>query len=282
MKYLAFPFFVSILFSCKSKSTGQQEDEIYSRHLQRKVKLSIINTPIPDERTELNLLLLNDGQDTRAMRVKEIVDSLYKANLIQPLLVVAIHAGDRMQEYGISGKPDYEKRGSRAVFYNSFIQDELYAFIKKRAGARKFKSIAIAGWSLGGLSAFDIAWNNSDKIDKVGLFSPSFWWRDKDTKDSSYSNEKNRIVYSIIKASRRKPSTRYWFFVGSLEEQSDRDKDGIIDVVDDTEDIRNLLEAKGLGRKEEMPMIIDPNGKHELSYWSKQLPGFLIWAFGKQ
>ena len=281
MKCIFYTLLILTLFSCKGKSSTQQEDEIYSRHLQRKVKLSIINTPIPDDKTQLNLLLLNDGQDAGSMRVKEIMDSLYQKNLIQPLLVVAIHAGDRMQEYGISDKPDYEKRGGRASFYNSFIDNELYAFIKKRAGVRKFKSIAIAGWSLGGLSAFDIAWNNSDKIDKAGLFSASFWWRDKDTKDSSYSDEKNRIAYSLIKASRRKASTQYWFFAGALEEQSDRDNDGIIDVVDDMEDIRDLLEAKGLGRKEDMPMIIDPLGKHEISAWSKQLPTFLIWAFGK-
>ncbi len=281
MKYFIVPFFFILFIGCKNKSIELQEDKIYSRHLQRQVTLSIINTPIPDNKESLNLLLLNDGQDIKALRLNEIIDSLYKLNRIQPLLVVAIHAGDRMQEYGISGKPDYENKGNRAALYNAFVDKELYSFIKKKAGVQKFKSVTVAGWSLGGLSAFDIAWNNADKIDRVGIFSGSFWWRDKDAKDSTYSHEKNRIVFATIKASRRKPSTKYWFFTGSLEETSDRDKDGIIDVQDDTEDIRLLLMEKGLARKEEIPLVIDRLGKHDLNTWSRQFPEFLIWACGK-
>ena len=88
-------------FSCKSK-IKQQDDELYSRHLQRQVKLTIISTPMPDDKSEMNLLLLNDGQEMGQFRIKEIVDSLYSKNLIKPLLVVGIHAGDRMKEYGVA------------------------------------------------------------------------------------------------------------------------------------------------------------------------------------
>ncbi len=49
-----------------------------------------------------------------------------------------------------------------------------YIHSKRKAAIRKFKSIAIAGNSLGGIVAFDIAWHNADKIDKVGVFSGSF------------------------------------------------------------------------------------------------------------
>src|SRR5882757_2151191 len=91
--------------SCKKK-IKTQEDEIYSRHLQRQVKLTIISTPIPDDKAELNLLLLNDGQDLEQFRVKDILDSLYKKKLIQPLIIVGIAAGDRTKEYGVSGTPD--------------------------------------------------------------------------------------------------------------------------------------------------------------------------------
>ena len=99
----------------------------------------------------------------------------------------------------------------------------------------------IAGSSMGGLSAFDIAWNHPDKISKVGLFSGSFWWRDKSSDDSTYSDEENRIMYSKLKASRKKPGLQYWFYAGAEEEKSDRDKDNIIDVIGDTKDIINLL-----------------------------------------
>lgn len=266
--------------SCKSK-IKQQNDEIYSRHLQRQVKLTIISTPMPDDKNDLNLLILNDGQEMGQFRVKEILDSLYSKKLIKPLLIVGVHAGDRMKEYGVADNPDYLKRGDKADHYESFINNELYPFAKKNATVRKFKSVVIAGCSSGGLSAFDIAWNRSDKIDKVGVFSGALWWRDKDDKAADYDNDKNRIILSKIKSSRKKPKLQYWFYAGQKEEDGDRDKDGIIDVVDDTKDLIELIKSKNICLPDDIRFTEDANGKHDYGAWSKQLPAFLIWAFGK-
>ncbi|MBS1754164.1 MAG: esterase family protein [Bacteroidetes bacterium] len=266
---------------CCKRKIKQQDDEIYSRHLQRHVKLTVITTPMPDDKNDLNLLILNDGQDIGQWRVKETVDSLYRKKLIKPLVIVAVHAGDRMKEYGVAGYPDFLKRGDKAGFYDDFINNELYPFAKKNATVRKFKSVVIAGCSLGGLSAFDIAWNRADKIDKVGVFSGSFWWRDMDDKAPGYSDAKNRIMFTKLKASRKKPGLKYWFYAGDKEEDSDRDKDGIIDVVDDTKDLIALIQSKNVSLPGDIKFIEDANGKHDYSAWSKQLPDFLIWAFGK-
>lgn len=269
-----------LMSACKSK-IKQQDDELYSRHLQRHVKLTIITTPMPDDKNELNLLLLNDGQDMGQFRVKEIVDSLYRKDLIKPLLIVGVHAGDRMKEYGVAGYPDFMGRGDKAEYYDAFINDELYPYAKKKATVRKFKSVVIAGCSLGGLSAFDIAWNHADKIDKAGIFSGSFWWRDKDDKAADYSDDKNRIMFNKLKASRKKPGLKYWFYAGEKEEEGDRDKDGIIDVVDDTKDLIELIKSKNACLPDDIMLSEDANGKHDYQWWSKQLPAFLIWAFGK-
>ena len=271
-------FLLISVAGCKKK-IKVQEDEIYSRHLQRQVKLTIISTPIPDDKSELNLLLLNDGQDLSQFRVKEILDSLFKKKLIQPLIIVGIAAGDRTKEYGVSGEPDYMNRGDKADKYAAFIDDELYPFAKKKAGVRKFKSIALAGCSLGGLSAFDIAWDHADKIDKVGIFSGSFWWRDKDDKAADYSDAKDRIMLNKIHASRKKPHLQYWFYDGGKEETSDRDKDSIIDVIDDTKDLVELIKSKNVCSPEDIIYTEDPNGLHDYSSWSNHLPQFLLWAF---
>ncbi len=135
------------------------------------------------------------------------LDSLYKADKIAPLVIIGVEAGDRMQEYGVTDNPDYLGRGKKAGFYDAFINNELYPYAKKESGVRKFRSFAIAGCSIGGLSAFDIAWNHPDKISKVGVFSGSFWWRDKASEDSSYSDEKNRIMYSKLKGFQKKTGT---------------------------------------------------------------------------
>lgn len=271
---------ISLLMACKSP-VKQRTDEVYSRHLQRHVKLDIISTPMPEDKSEMNLLILNDGQDLERFRVKKILDSLYDKKAIQPLLIVGVKVEDRMQEYGVAGIPDFQRNGSRAENYSEFINNELYPFVKKQAGVRKFKSVAIAGCSLGGLSAFDIAWDHADKIDKVGVFSGSFWWRDKDAADGSYKDDMNRIMLSKIRSSKKRPRLQYWFYAGGKEEESDRDKDGIIDVTDDTRDLVTLIKNKNVCPPGDVYYTEDPNGRHDYPYWAAQLPGFLVWAFGR-
>ena len=282
-KYSSTLLGILVLFfstGCKNK-IKQHEDEIYSRHLQRQVKLTIISTPMPGDKTELNLLLLNDGQDAGKFRVKEILDSLYRKKLIKPLIIVGIAAGDRMKEYGVSENPDFMNRGDKADKYAAFIDNELYPFAKKKAGVRKFKSVVLAGCSLGGLSAFDVAWDHADKIDKVGVFSGSFWWRDRDDKAVDYSDDKNRIIINKIRSSRKKPHLQYWFYAGAKEENGDRDKDSIIDVVDDTRDLVQLIKSKNVCLPEDVFYTEDPDGIHDYLSWSNHLPAFLLWAFGK-
>jgi enterochelin esterase-like enzyme len=162
---------ILLILTGSCKRVKQNDDNLYSKHLQRNVKLHILHTPPPSDRSLFNLLILNDGQDLEKLRVKETLDSLYKTGKILPLVIIGVEAGDRMQEFGVTDKPDYLKRGSRATFYDAFINNELYPYAKKESGVRKFQSVVIAGCSMGGLSAFDIAWNHPDKISKVGVFS---------------------------------------------------------------------------------------------------------------
>ncbi len=268
-----------IFIFCACNQIKQTDDNLYSRHLQRNVKLHILHTPPPSDRTLYNLLILNDGQNMDSLRVKETMDSLYKAGKILPLVIIGVEAGDRMKEFGVTDKPDYLGRGNKAGFYDAFIINELYPYAKKNSGVRKFQTVVIAGCSLGGLSAFDIAWNHPDKISKVGVLSGSFWWRDKASEDSSYSDEKNRILFSKLKASRKKPGLQYWFYAGAAEEKGDRDHDGIIDVIDDTKDIISLLEKKNIVPADGIVYTESPTGVHNYSSWSSVFPQFLVWAF---
>lgn len=273
-------FCIILIVSCKNK-IKETRDSVYSRHLQKHINLTIINTPVPDEKTDFNLLLINDGQDIEKLRVKEIIDSLYKKKLIKPLVAVAIIAEDRMNEYGVAKLPDYKNNGLSAAKYSAFVDDELYPFIKKKTGVRKFNSITIAGCSLGGLSAFDIAWDHADRINNVGVFSGSFWIRDKDVTAADYSDDKNRIIINKIRSSRKKPHLKYWFYAGDNEEKGDRDKDGITDVVDDTKDLIELIKTKNVASPDDIKFTEMKEGIHDYTSWSHVFPQFLIWAVGK-
>ena len=268
-----------ITASCHHK-IKEAKDSIYSRHLQKHIDLTIINTPVPKEKNSFNLLLLNDGQDVEQLRIKEIIDSLDKNKLLQPLLVVAVTPFDRMQEYGVGGYPDYNNNGTAAEKYAAFVDDELIPFIKKRSGVRKFNSITIAGCSLGGLSAFDVAWDHADKINKVGVFSGSFWYRDKDASDSTYSDDKDRVIINKIRSSRKRPHLKYWFYAGGKEETADRDKDGVIDIIDDTKDLIDLIKKKNVCPPGDINYTEAEEGTHDYNAWSHVLPQFLIWADG--
>lgn len=276
-----FLLFCMILIAACGSKTKENKDEVYSRHLQKHIGLTIISTPVPKDKRDFNLLLLNDGQDMNQLKIKNIVDSLYKKKLIHPLVVVGINAFDRMQEYGVAGFPDYQNNGVSAEKYSNFIINELLPFIKKQSGVRKFNSITIAGSSLGALSAFDIAWENADKIDKVGALSGSFWFRDKDANDASYSDDKNRIIINKIRSSRKRPHLKYWFYAGGSEETADRDKDGIIDVIDDTKDLIDLIKKKNVCPPQDIVYTEVKDGQHNYDSWSKVFPAFLIWAVGK-
>ncbi len=273
-------YLIILISACGSK-IKETNDSIYSRHLQKHIDLTVISTPVPKEKSSFNLLLLNDGQDIGKLRVKNIVDSLYKKKMIQPLVVVAINAFEREKEYGVAGYPDYMNNGASADKYALFIENELLPFIKKMTGVRKFNSISIAGCSLGGISALDFAWDHADKIDKVGVFSGSFWLRDKDATDPTYSDDKDRVIINKIRSSRKRPHLKYWFYAGGNEESADRDKDGITDVIDDSKDLIDLIKKKNVSPSRDIFYTEVKEGKHDYNSWSAVFPQFLIWADGK-
>lgn len=268
------------LAGCHSK-VKERNDKIYSRHLQKYISLTVISTPPPKNKGDFNLLLLNDGQDVEKLRVKQIVDSLNRKDLIQPLLVVAIHAFDRTQEYGVAGNPDYRGNGAAAEKYANFIINELLPFVKKQSGVRKFNSVSIAGCGLGGLSAFDVAWDHADKLDKVGVFSGALGYANKDVSDSAYSDEKSRIIINKIRSSRKRPHLKYWFYAGGDEEITDRDKDGLIDVIDDTQDLIDLIKKKKVCPPGDIIYTEAKEGKDDYTSWSYMFPQFVLWAYGK-
>lgn len=271
----------TFLISACGPKIKETTDSVYSRHLQKHIDLNIISTPVPKDKKTFNLLLLNDGQDIEKLQLKNVVDSLYKKKMIQPLVIVAINAFDRGKEYGVAGYPDYMNNGASADKYTMFIENELLPFIKKMTGVRKFNSITIAGCSLGGISAFDFAWGHADKIDKVGVFSGSFWLRDKDAADPTYSDDNDRLIINKIRASHKRPHLQYWFYAGGNEETADRDNDGIIDVIDDTKDLIDLIKKKNVSPSQDIFYTEIKTGKHDYNSWSEVFPQFLIWAEGK-
>jgi len=233
-----------------------------------------------DPARPLNLLLLNDGQEAESLELKQTLQGLIEANKISPTVIVAIHAGEeRLQEYGVAGKPDYKKRGSKAGLYAEFIKEELLPAIAGLFPAVKFENTAFAGFSLGGLSALDIAWNKPDLFGKVGVFSGSLWWRSKEL-GKGYTDT-DRIAHAMIRNKTTNPDLKFWLQTGTNDETADRNGNGIIDSIDDTIDLIKELEVKGYKRPDDIRYVEVIGGSHNTETWAKVMPKFLIWAFGK-
>ena len=253
---------------------------INSNVLKRQVTCTLL---VPEENytaEPFNLLLLNDGQEIESLQLKETLEGLSSDNRIKPLIIAAIHAGEeRIQEYGVAGKPDFKKRGAKAGLYTEFIKTELLPAIARYAGIEKFETTAFAGFSLGGLSALDIAWNNPQLFDKTGIFSGSFWWRSKDL-GKGYTDS-DRIMHNMIRNTAQKPELKIWLQTGTKDETADRNKNGIIDAIDDTVDLIKELEQKGFKRPEDVKYLEMFGGSHNMATWAKTMPKFLTWAFGR-
>jgi enterochelin esterase-like enzyme len=260
-------------------TVAETEISIDSEYLKRKVTVTLL---MPEgELTEpLNLLLLNDGQEAENLRLGETLDVLYDAGLLKPVVVAAISAGsERIQEYGVAGKPDYKLRGSKAAAYTKFITGELLPAIKKDTGIESFDTTAFAGFSLGCLSGMDIAWNNPQLFDKIGVFSGSFWWRSKEL-GKGYTDA-DRIMHKAIRETEGKPALKFWLQTGTKDEAADRNKNGIIDSIDDTVDIIKELETKGYTRPADIQYLEMVGGTHSVATWAYAMPKFLVWAFGR-
>ncbi len=253
---------------------------IQSGFLQRHVRADFYLPLNVTDPSQMSLVLINDGQDMEKLKLATILEELYAEDLIEPLLCVAIHATEeRRMEYGVARQPDYKDRGSKAGHYTSFILDELMPFIKKKYNLLAFKERVFAGFSLGGLSALDIVWNHPEAFSKAGIFSGSFWWRSVDQTEKEYDDDKHRIMHQQIRKGKFHPELKFFFQCGNMDETKDRNRNGIIDSIDDTLDVIKELEAKGYESGKDIYYMEMKDGRHDIATWARAMPEFLKWGW---
>ena len=249
----------------------------YAKVLKRSFSLDFY---VPDELAEdAYFLVFNDGQILDEVRIAQVLKEIEGAGL--QAFAVGIHASDhRLQDYGVSGQPDYKNRGSLAGEYKHFLVVELYPFIKRifRFEPTTTRS-AIIGFLLSGLSALDIGWAHPELFSKVGVFSGSFWWRSRAF--SPANPDAHRIMHDRLSRSFYKPGLKFWFQTGTDDESSDRNNNGIIDSIDDTQDVIRVLESLGYENGKDIAYLEIQGGRHEPSTWANALPNLIQWIFNQ-
>ncbi|MFI4878546.1 MAG: esterase family protein, partial [Steroidobacterales bacterium] len=134
-----------------------------------------------------------------------------------------------------------------------------------------------------------------------GAFSPSFWLAAD--RSSAVAVEHTRLVQGIVDRGDKRAGLKMWFAVGTAEETSDRDGNGIIDAVNDVQDViegyrgADGFHARGLqqlgysvdldyarhpSRETDVALFLLQGGKHNQAAWKQMLPPFLRWAYGRQ
>ena len=225
------------------------------------------------------ILYSNDGQALGAMDAAAVMTTQVLAGRMVPIIIVGIHSDTdwRGEEYALAGQRSVGANGAGAAAFQQFVLDSVIPLIEERYRvARGPSHTAFMGWSLGGLSAFDMVWNHPDQFGIAGLFSGSFWWRDNN--GTPAERQAGRLTHRMVRESSPRPGLRFWFMTGRQEETDDRDGNGVIDVIQDVDELIGELEHKGYRRGGDIAWK-QVDGDHSVATWSRVLPDFLVWAF---
>lgn len=260
-------------------------------------------------RARYPVLYANDGQDMDAVAMRATLARLEDAHAMAPVIVIAVDAlPDRLAQYGlfdrgrnrpIVGGSPVGPIGANAATYAQWFIGALLPYVDAHYRTEPTpRGRAVLGWSLGGLSAFGLGWNAPDRFGTVGAFSPSFWVAAD--RGSAGAVQRSRLALRMVDRGPPRPDLRLWLSVGTGEETADRDHDGVIDAVDDVQDLVNGWRApdgrvlRGLGqsgyrvvkggpgdppRRGQVALDVVPGAHHEQAAWAAVLPDFLRWAF---
>ena len=280
-----------------------------------KIKVAIYLPPDYGSTTAANrhypVLYANDGQDMPAVGLQATLARLYREHAIEPVIVVAIDMlSDRASGYGLSdratsrslvGGSQIGPIGTRAQDYSHWVATMLVPYVDAHYRTRRsVRDRTMLGWSLGALNAFNLGWEYPDVFGRVGAFSPSFWLAAD--RSSAAAIEHTRLVQGMIDRGPIRAGLKVWFAVGTAEETSDRDGNGIIDAINDVQDVIegyrgpdgfharglkqlgysvNLDYARQPSRDTDVALFLLQGGKHNQAAWKQMLPPFLLWAYGK-
>ena len=240
--------------------------------------LTVYLPPGYSDDREHPLLVVHDGQDMEAWKLAEALAGQHAAGRVTPVVAALPALRHRMQEYGTAGRLNVHGQGDRAAEFQAFVADTVVPLLRRRYQlSRHPGQTAVLGASLGGLSAFDLAWRRPDLFGIAGVFSGSFWWRTSDA--SPAEQQASRIAHQIVRETSRRPPLRLWFQAGTRDEDEDRDGNGVIDAIQDTTELIDELVAKGFSRNRDVVYRETEGGRHHPSTWARELPEFLRWAF---
>ncbi len=246
--------------------------QVPSQHLQHKRDVLVWLPPNYSEASRYPVLYVHDGNNLFDRRttfggvewqLDENARRLIQQQQIHPVIIVGIYnTADRMAEY-IWHADTYNgnTHGGKGADYARFLVKELKPFIDQTYSTRPEREhTAIMGSSLGGLISFDTARAYPEVFSKVGMLSPSVWWKDQQAVKDIASLSKN---------------TRVWVDMGTREGQN---PDAMLGAA---KNFVSGLESAGFEHFKNLAFHIEEGGDHSESAWARRIHRPLSFFYGK-
>ncbi len=171
------------------------------------------------------------------------------------LIVVGIDNGKEKRMNEMSPWENKEFGKAEGEQYMDFIVKQIKPYIDSAYRTLPSReNTAIMGSSMGGLITHFAIYKYPDVFGKAGIFSSSYWF--------------SKEVYDFTLQSPIPKDARLYLMVG--------DNEG--DMVDDSEKMYRTILATG-HPKQNLTLLIDPEGEHGETTWRRQFGPAIMWLF---
>ena len=211
------------------------------------------------------VLYMQDGQNlfdnatsfSGEWQVDETLNTLFQQGNYGAIVVGIDNGGaDRLDEYSPWNNPQYG--GGQGDLYSQFIAETLKPYIDSQYRTKPESQYnALLGSSMGALISSYIGAKYPNIFQKVGNFSPAYWFA------------KPQLVSYIINNSQNYSNSRIYFVSGTNESST---------MVPDANEIKNTFQSKLLSTSNTMTKY-DSYGTHTESYWRGEFAAAYLWLF---
>ncbi|PIQ27202.1 esterase [bacterium (Candidatus Blackallbacteria) CG17_big_fil_post_rev_8_21_14_2_50_48_46] len=194
--------------------------------------------------------------------VDENMERMIRSGQIEPAIVVGIYnTPDRLDEYTWQAMDlDGEIQGGQGPNYARFIVEELKPLIDKTYRTLpQRENTAVMGSSLGGLISFYLGLHYPQVFSKIGMMSPSIWWKDR------------VLLQEVPKLSKK---LKIWLDMGTREGQAPEI------MLQDARDLAQALEKNGFEHFRNLAFHIEPNAGHNEQAWAARISHPLSFFYG--
>ncbi len=228
-----------------------------------------------DEEERYPVLYMHDGQNLFdagtafigvEWNVDETMTRMIDEGLIDPLIIVGIYnTPDRVYEYTPAADP--VRGGGGARVYADFIINELKPYIDAEYRTlTDAEHTGVMGSSLGGIASLYLGWTRPDVFTRIGVMSPSYWWADSQ-------------IVGMVEELPPPDGLRIWMDMGTAEDRTDRNGDGISDVIETHRAVRDTLIGYGFRLGRNLKYVEDEDAPHNERAWSARFPRALRFLF---